>query len=382
MRVSLEKLDLPTSSFSCGPGQGLAAVRTTPLYQTLFERSHRAADMSYNGLYKEATENLRTLLEIPADYTVLFFPGGATAAMDGVLWSLTKETLSGADLGAFSHLWCDTLARRVPGVTRQLVTAGPDFLPQELPNTKASLVLLSPNETSTGVQLPDDYLQQIWNTRGPDTLVAWDATSCAGGRKLPAGAYDVLLFGLQKCLGAGGGTCAAALSPHAVERAKQNLRVVPFFLDLQNALTYTDQFQTLNTPSTINIWMANEACKWMLGRGGISAMDALCRQHAAFLVNWTQTSPYFKPLISDDKYRSYTTMTLTITHPHVTGTAIAQALLETGRPNLADGLKKYRTVAQESIRVACFPFVDTEGVEQYKKLTATLDEIARQLSTL
>ncbi len=382
MRVSLQQLDLPTASFSCGPGQGLASVRLTPLYQTQFERSHRAADISFDGLYKETTEHLRTLLQIPTDYAVLFFPGGATAAMDAVLWSLTQDTLSGVDIGAFSHLWCNVLAQRVPGVTRRLVTDGPDFLPQGLPDTKASIVLLTPNETATGVQLPDDYLQQIWDTRGPDTLVAWDTTSCAGGRKLPAGAYDVMLFGLQKCLGAGGGTCGMALSPHAVARARQPKRMVPFFLDLQNALAYTDQFQTLNTPSTINIWMANEACKWMLGRGGIFAMDTLCRQHADSLVNWAQKSPYFKPLISDEKYRSYTTMTLAITHPHVTGAQIARALLETGKPNLADGLKKYRTVAAESIRVACFPFVDPDGIEQYKKLTAVLDEIARQVSVL
>ncbi len=378
--MKFSHLDLPTSSFSCGPGQGLASVRTAPLYQTLFERSHRAADMSFEGLYKEATENLRALLQIPSDYTVIFFPGGATAAMDSVLWSLAQGRVSGVDIGAFSHLWCHTLARRVPGVTCKRVEAGPDFLPSGLPDTTTSLVLLTPNETATGVQLPDDYLQTVWQTRGPDTLVAWDATSCAGGRNLPPGAYDVLLFGLQKCLGAGGGTCAMALSPRAVERAKHPVRTVPFFLDLQNALTYAPQFQTLNTPSTINIWMANEACKWMLAHGGIEAMDKLCRQHADYLVNWAQQSPYFKPLIADEKYRSYTTLTLALTHPQLTGAHIAQALLETGRPNLADGLKKYRTVAQESIRVACFPFVDTDGVEQYQKLTALLDEIARQLT--
>ncbi len=379
MTISLTQLDLPTSSFSCGPGQGLASVRTTPLYKTLFERSHRAADMSFNGLYKETVENLRQLLHIPPDYTVLFFPGGATAAMDSVIWSLTKDTVSGVDIGAFSHLFCETLAARVPGITRQFVTADEHFLPQGMPNTNTSLILLTPNETSTGVQLPDDCLENVWKARGKDTLVVWDGTSCVGGRDLPADAYDVLLFGLQKCLGAGGGTCCMVLSPRAVARAQHPARRVPFFLDLQNALAYTDKFQTLNTPSTINIWMANEGAKWMLNHGGLAAMDTLCRAHAQYLVTWAQKSPYFAPLITNEKYRSYTTLTLALTHPNLTGAQIAQALLETGRPNLADGLKKYRTVAQESIRIACFPFVDTDGVEQYQKLTAVLDEIARQV---
>lgn len=373
--------ELPTSSFSCGPGQGLPGVRNARLYETFFERSHRAADITFEGLYKECTQNLRALLEIPTDYTILFFPGGVTPALDAVLWSLAQKTISGVDIGAFSHLWCGDLATRLEDVTRSFVTADKNLLPQGLPDSNASLVLLTPNETATGVQLPDDYLLKIWKTHGPDTLVAWDTTSCAGGRKLPAGAYDIQVFGLQKCLGAGGGTCCMVLSPRAVQRAQHPARNVPFFLDLRNALAYTDKFQTLNTPSTINIWMANEACKWMLARGGMPAMDKLCRAHADYLVAWAQKSPYFKPLITDDKYRSYTTLTLAITHPQITGEKIAQILRATGKQNLMDGLKKYRTVAQESLRIACFPFVDTDGVEQYKKLTAMLDKIAQRLST-
>ncbi len=372
--------ELPTASFSCGPGQGLPSVRNARLYETFFERSHRAADITFDGLYKECVENLRTLLEIPPDYTVLFFPGGVTPAMDTVLWSLCKDTLCGVDIGAFSHLWCADLAGRLENVSRTFVTADKNFLPQGLPDTTANLILLTPNETATGVQLPDEYLQHIWQHRGPDTLVAWDTTSCAGGRHLPKGAYDIQIFGLQKCLGAGGGTCAMVLSPRAVERAQHPVRNLPFFLDLRNALAYANKFQTLNTPSTINIWMANEAAKWMLAHGGISAMEKLCRTHADYLITWANSSPYFAPLITDDKYRSFTTLTLAITNPQITGEKIAEILRATGKQNLMDGLKKYRTVAQNSLRIACFPFVDPEGVEQYKKLTAMLDKIAQRLS--
>ena len=370
--------ELPSSSFSCGPGQGLAAVRNAHLYETFFERSHRAPDISFDGLYKQTTENLRTLLQIPPDYTLLFFPGGATAALDSVVWNLAKDSITGVAIGAFSRLWCEQLAARVPNTAQLFVRADKNYLPLSLPDASASLVLLTPNETATGVQLPNDYLQNVWEQRGPDTLVAWDITSCAGGRVFPL-AYDILAFGLQKCLGAGGGTSVLALSPRAVERIQKQTRLIPYFLDLKNALRFTDKYQTLNTPSTINIWMANEACKWMLTHGGLAAMENLCKQHADYLVNWAENSPWIKPLITNEKYRSFTTLTLAITHPQITGEQIAQALRETGKQNLMDGLKKYRTVAQESLRIACFPFVDTDGVEQYKKLTAVLDKIAQRL---
>lgn len=378
--VELDPAVLPSVTFACGPAQGLPSVRESALYQTLFERSHRAPDISYNGLYKEAEDNLRALLNVPQDYTLLFFPGGATAAMDAVLWSLTKSHVSGLNMGAFSRLWCKRLAPRVPGIQTDFLDV--DLIPQALPNTAADLVILTPNETSTGVQLPDEYLQQVWDKRGTDTLVAWDTTSCAGGRALPAGIYDVQLFGLQKCFAAGGGTCALILSPKAVARANEmaTQRNIPFLLDLTNAIPFVQQkHQTLNTPSTINIWMANEGAKFMLAHGGIREMEKHCRQHAEHLVAWAEKTDWIRPLIAQKEYRSFTTLTLEITHCAIQDTSLNEALAATGLKNLQDGLKKYRTVEKNSLRVACFPFVDINGVEEYKKLTATLDEIARQL---
>ena len=103
MTVKIPTEQLPTSTFTCGPSQGHPVVRETPLYKTAFERSHRAKDISTDGLYKEAADNLRTLLDLPADYTVIFFMGGATPALDAVAWSLTKNSISGLSFGAFPN---------------------------------------------------------------------------------------------------------------------------------------------------------------------------------------------------------------------------------------------------------------------------------------
>ena len=59
----------------------------------------------------------------------------------------------------------------------------------------------------------------------------------------------------------------------------------------------------------------------------------------------------------------------------------SKALKATGLPNLQDGIKKYSAVKQNSLRIACFPFVDINGVKQYEKLTRAVDEIVRQLRT-
>ncbi|MGN0023947.1 MAG: aminotransferase class V-fold PLP-dependent enzyme [Candidatus Avelusimicrobium sp.] len=384
MKILLNPDILPSSTFACGPAQGHPSLRHTPLDQTLFERSHRAADISAEGLYKEAAENARALLSVPPDYTVLFFLGGATPAMDAVLWNLTKDSLSGLAFGAFSKRWTHEMAARLENTLRLSVreTEAGEFFPRQKPDYQASLVVLTPNETSTGVQMPNDYLEEAWSLRGRDTLIAWDCTSCAGGRVLPAGKFDVMLFGMQKCFGTGGGSSVLILSPAAVKRLEEtkNYRAVPYSLDLKTAVRFAkNKYQTSNTPNTTNIWMFNEACKWMLSCGGLPAMEALCKQHAQYLLDWAAQTDYLAPLIKDEKLRSFTSLTLEITDPAVKDSDISAALHSTGLPNLADGIKKYSSVAQNSVRIACFPFVDINGTGEYEKLTRTVDEIVRQL---
>ena len=119
--IKLDFTKLPASTFACGPGQGHPVIRETPLYKTLFERSHRASDISTDGLYKEAVQNLRELFSLPQDYTVIFFMGGASAAMDAVMWSLVKNSVSGLSFGAFSKRWGhEMLSRLEPNVIRSV----------------------------------------------------------------------------------------------------------------------------------------------------------------------------------------------------------------------------------------------------------------------
>jgi len=375
----LDKKLLPISTFACGPGQALKSLRQTPLCDTHFERNHRAPDV-VRDIYEHADRELRRLLEIPPDYSLCFFPGGANAAMDAVLWNLTTDTLSGLAFGEFSRRWADTMASRLSGVKNTVRFTNPgEFIPKEEPGYNASLIILTPNETSTGVQLPNEYLSRVWNKRGKNTLVAWDATSCAGGRLLPKNEFDVMLFSLQKCFGAMGGTSVLILSPAAKARLQKPPRAVPYFLDLTRAVQQAENFQTVNTPNTTAIWLCGQAAAWMNQNGGLAAMDALCRAHARWLTDWAATTDFCAPLITDEKYRSYTTLTLQITDDKLRADDINRALAATGLTNLKDGLKRHPYAPENSLRVACFPFVDTDGIEQYKKLTAALDEIVRQL---
>lgn len=383
MTVFLPKEILPTSSFACGPSQMLQSIRNTPLWQTLSERNHRAKDITSDGLYKEAENNLRKLMHLPPHYKVIFFLGGATVAMEAVLWNLAEKKISGLSFGAFSKRWCEQLPQRMDSAVSLSIQTPKNgaLFPEQMPDKDADLILLTPNETATGVQIPNDYLNKVWEMRGEDTLVAWDATSCAGGRALPNDSFDVMLFGLQKCFGAGGGSCVVILSPKALERAEKikSQRKIPFSFDLSEAARYADLHQTFNTPSTTNIWLFNEACKWMLANGAIEGMDRLCRMHAQFLEEWALKSDYLMPLVEDKLFRSYTSYTLKITDPALQANDINRALAATGLFNLQDGIKAHPSAPENSLRIACFPFVDPHGINEYERLTKCVDYVVSQL---
>lgn len=384
MSINIPSEILPNSTFACGPSQGHPEIRNAKLADTMYERSHRAGDIAKNGLYKEATEGLRELMGIPKDYVIMFFLGGATPALDSVAWNLSKDSISGLRFGSFSNLWGKKIGNLLDkSVKKEFFDAKEEgTFPTDEPNWNSSLVLLTPNETSMGIHTPNEYLEKAWEKKGKDTLIAWDCTSCAGGRDLPQDKYDAMVFSLQKCFGCPGGTGVLILSPRAVERAKEmkQTREIPFSLDLEEPIKRaTEKYQTLNTPSTTNIWVFNESVKWMLKKGGIKAMDKLVRQHADYLFDWARKSDYLAPFVKDEKYRSYTTVTLEVTDTSIEDKAISEALKATGKWNLQDGIKKYSSVKTNSLRIACFPYVDINGVSEYEKLTKSVDYIVKEL---
>lgn len=379
--MKIPKNILPSSTFAAGPAQGLTAVRNTKMKETFFERRHRTPFIT-EKLYKKTAENLKKLFNLPKDFLVIFYPGGATAAMDSVAWSLNGGSVAGLNLGAFSQLWNNTICASLPENIKKDFVNFDCTKPQSANklNLKAKLILLTPNETSFGIALPDKLLRDIYKNKSKDTLVAWDSTSCAGARALPQ-AFDIMLFGPQKAFAAPAGTCVMLLNQKAVKRAlsKEKDLSIPYFLNLAHAVKKAQIYQTLNTPCNTAVWAINKAVEFMLKNGGIKAMDKLTKKHAQTVLSYVRKSGWLEPLIKDKNFRSYETLTLKITDKQIKDTAVNKALKQTGKVNLIDGIEKYSTVKENSLRVGCFPFIDTKGTKQFEKLCQTLAYIYKQL---
>lgn len=379
--MKIPKNILPSSTFAAGPAQGLNIVRNTKLKETFFERRHRTHFIT-EKLYKTTAENLKKLFNLPKDFLVIFYPGGATAAMDSVAWSLNGGDVAGLTFGAFSELWNNKICAALPQDIKKDFVNFDYTNPKSAKklNLKAKLILLTPNETSFGIALPDELLKDIYQNKSKDTLVAWDATSCAGARLLPQ-AFDIMLFGPQKAFGTPAGTCVMFLSPKATERAmlNENNLKIPYFLNLAHAVKKAQIYQPFNTPCNTTIWAINKAAQFILKNGGIKAMDKLTKAHAQTILNYAKNSCWLEPLIKDKNFRSYETLTLKITDAAIKDTAVNKALKQTGKVNLIDGIEKYSSIEENSLRIGCFPFTDTKGAKQFEKLCQTLDYIYKQL---
>jgi phosphoserine aminotransferase len=125
--------------------------------------------------------------------------------------------------------------------------------------------------------------------------------------------------------------------------------------------------------------MTNETAKWMLASGGIEAMDKLCRKHAQKLLDFVKSTDYLEPMITPEENRSYVTVTLRITDPNIKDSDINDAIKKCGKDNLKDGIGKYGSLKENSLRIACFPFTDINGDLEFELLTKTIDYVVKEL---
>ncbi|MGE3175471.1 MAG: alanine--glyoxylate aminotransferase family protein [Planctomycetota bacterium] len=112
-----------------------------------------------------------------------------------------------------------------------------------------SAVMITHNETSTGVLQPLRQLAAAVRETAPDALVLVDAVTSLGGAELQFDDWgiDLAFAGTQKCLALPPGLCVYALSHRAMERA----RSVPdrgYLFDFVRAVPDTLAGKTLATP--------------------------------------------------------------------------------------------------------------------------------------
>ena len=355
--------------FSAGPTAKRPGYSLAGLSSDLLGRGIRAPEVVARFAY--ALERTRALLEVPADYQMVYVPGSQTGAIEAVLWGMLGERpVQVMAFENFGKQWETAVKSRLK-LDPEVLSAGWGDLP-DLSRVDPAKDLIFPwNGTTSGVRVANaDFISD-----DREGLVICDATSAAFGMALDWAKLDVVGFSFQKALGGEAGIGVLCLSPRAVERLDSFTpdRPLPKVLKLTDDKGRFDRSLAkgvvINTMSILTIEDWIDAVEWGLSVGGLAELHRRTEANFAVLAAWVERTPWIDFLASSVETRSTTSVCLKIVDPDLVGLDDGarydfilkmKSLLEA--EGAAFDIESYRK-APAGLRLWCGPTVETADVE-------------------
>ena len=250
---------------------------------SVMEMSHRSP--VYEAIITEAQSLLRSLMNIPDNYKILFLQGGASTQFAAVPLNLLngsgkadyvvtgqfskkayKEAQKYGDIRLVASSE-DKNNTYIPKLTRE------DFRPD------ADYVHICFNNTIYGTK---------WNYI-PDTgdipLVA-DMSSCIIFEPVDVSRFGVIYAGAQKNM-APAGLTVVIVREDLMGKARKD---IPVMLDYQ---TMAENDSMYNTPPCYPIYVAKLVYEWVLSLGGLEEMKKINEKKAAILYDYLDSTDYY-----------------------------------------------------------------------------------------
>lgn len=315
--------------------------------QSVMEMSHRSK--VYEAIIQDCEARLRTVMNIPEDYAVLFLQGGASSQFAMVPMNL----MTGSGKGDFviTGQWakkayaeasrygdCKAVASSADKTFSYIPALDPDTFRKD-----ADYFHICLNNTIYGThfsQLPDT---------GDVPLVA-DLSSCILSEPVDVSRFGLIYAGAQKNMGPAGLTVVIVrkdLIGHAMD-------ITPTMF---NYSTHYENASMFNTPPTYAIYICGLVLKWIQEDiGGLKNMAQINRKKAAMFYDFLDGSAMFSATVSGAD-RSIMNI------PFVTGKEDLDKLFV--KESAAAGfvnLKGHRSVG--GMRASIYNAMPVEGVEK------------------
>jgi phosphoserine aminotransferase len=280
---------------------------------SVMEVSHRGK--AFMRVAGEAEADLRELMNIPANYKVLFMQGGASAQFALVPMNLASAD-STTDYVNTGHWSLKGIVEARNYTTVNVAgDAGGRYLrvpPQsELRLTEgAAYFHYTPNETISGVEF--GYVPE---TQGVP-LVA-DLSSSVLSRPIDVSKFGLIYAGAQKNVGPSG-LVIVIVRDDLIGRARAG---TPLVFNYQEVAANDSM---LNTPPTFAWYMSGLVFKWLKRNGGVAAMGERNRMKAQTLYAAIDASPFYKNWIAEDS-RSWMNVTFTLEKPELDARFLEEA---------------------------------------------------------
>jgi phosphoserine aminotransferase len=281
---------------------------------SVMEMTHRGKDFS--AIIAQAEADLRELLNVPANYKVLFLQGGATMQFAQIPLNLlggrsadylvtgawSKKAFKEANKVGTARLVATTEASNF---TRLPSAAELDYDPD------AAYLHICSNETVHGVEIHDPA---AFRTSAP--IIA-DMSSHILSRPVDVSQYGLIYGGAQKNIGPAGLTLVI-VREDLLGHAPAN---IPTMLDYA---VQAENGSMLNTPPTYSIYVAGLVFQWLKKQGGLAAMEQTNIAKAKLLYQTIDASGlYHNPV--DPACRSRMNVPFTLNKPELDESFVAEA---------------------------------------------------------
>ncbi|MEM7393563.1 MAG: 3-phosphoserine/phosphohydroxythreonine transaminase [Verrucomicrobiota bacterium] len=311
---------------------------------SIMESSHRGK--AYTAVHDEAIENMRKLMNLSDDHTVLFLQGGASTQFAMVPLNLLGKGES-ADY-TNSGSWASKAVKEaktigdvnvIADTAKDIPTKVPT--PEELSiSDNAAYLHITSNETISGAQ---------WkNFPRTDVPLVADMSSDILSRPIDFNRFGLIYAGAQKNLGPSGVTLVV-MRKDLAEKAGDD---VPIMFRYK---THIEANSLYNTAPCFSIYLVMLVTRWILKNGGLEGMEKHNADKAAKLYTAIDASAFYSGTAIPE-HRSAMNVTFRLPSEELE----AQFVKEAGAANMS-GLKGHRSVG--GIRASIYNAFPPAGVD-------------------
>ena len=248
---------------------------------SVMEMSHRGKE--YLSIFKKAQNNLRSLFNVPKNYSILFLQGGAVTQNFMVPMNLlSNKTASYVVSGYWSKRTFND-AQAFGSINLAATSESHNYL--KAPSFKDwdfsnddSYIHFCLNETIHGVEYFSD----------PDLSVpiVVDMSSTILSRQIDISKYGIIYAGSQKNIGPSGLTIAIVRNDLMGNASKQTPTTFNWKIQSEND-------SMINTPTTYSIYMAGLVFEWLLNQGGLSSVEKNNLKKANYLYDFIDSTDFY-----------------------------------------------------------------------------------------
>lgn len=323
---------------------------------SIMEMSHRSPE--FVSVAEKAEADLRQLLTIPDNYSVLFLQGGASLQFSAIPLNLlgAGQTADYIDTGIWSQKAIEE-ARRFGNVNVAASSKANGYTQvpaqSEWNLTEGAAYLhYTPNETIGGLEF--DFIPDV------NVPLVADYSSSILSERLDVSKFGLIYAGAQKNIGPAGLTIVIVRND-LMGKAQAG---IPALMD------YAAQAKNgsmINTPPTFGWYLAGVVFEWLLEQGGVEAMQQINQQKAELLYGYIDQSDFYaNPIAKANRSRMNVPFTLADSSLEKTFLAESEAA---GLLNLAG----HRSVG--GMRASIYNAVSLEAVQA---LISFMDDFAKR----